>query len=151
MTIRRLPQLWLKLTLLEERPHLPEFSFLVRPSGTEFYSLTSAHSIALEPPTGIASEIIARGNRQSSQQALDNLAPVLQRIFSETRMKEAAVTAKGLRLIWQAAEGARGQHLIFRQCQFDNAAVDSTAFAKLLSALDDLSLSLDCTHKAEAA
>src|SRR5438046_2062453 len=35
MTIRRLPQLWLKLTRIEVRHGLSEFSVLVRPSGTE--------------------------------------------------------------------------------------------------------------------
>jgi hypothetical protein len=151
MTIRRLPQLWLKLTRLEARPNLAEFSVLVRPSGMEFYSLTDAHSIALEPPAGIASEIIARGNRRVSQRAVDNHAPVLRRIFSDARMKEIAVTAKGLRLIWQAAEGARGDHLIFRQCRFESASVEPATFATLLSALDSLSLSLEIEDKAQAA
>ncbi len=36
MTIRRLPQLWLKLTRIEVRHGLSEFSVLIRPSGPEF-------------------------------------------------------------------------------------------------------------------
>ncbi|MFT3732361.1 MAG: hypothetical protein QM780_13245 [Hyphomicrobium sp.] len=71
MTVRRLPQLWLKLTCIEARPHQPEFSVLARPSGAEFYSLTSAHPIMLAPPPGLAAEIIAKGNCAASQLALE--------------------------------------------------------------------------------
>ena len=41
MTIRRLPQLWMSTTLIDANAGLPGFAVLVRPAGTEFYSLTS--------------------------------------------------------------------------------------------------------------
>ena len=41
MTVRRLPQLWLSATLLGHNAGLPGLAILVRPAGTEFYSLTS--------------------------------------------------------------------------------------------------------------
>lgn len=151
MTIRRLPQLWLKLTRIEPRPHFPEFSLLVRPSGTEFYSLTAAHAVVLEPPSGTGDEILAKGSSHASQKSLDGSAPALRCIFSDPRMKEAAVTARGLRLVWQAAEGARGEHLLFRQCRFDSSGVDLQKFKSLLAALDDLSSSLDTSDEAQAA
>jgi hypothetical protein len=151
MTIRRLPQLWLKLTLLESRPRLAEFSLLARPSGTEFYSLTSAHAVVLDPPSGVPGEVIAKGSRHAAQHTLDLTAPALRRVFSDQRMKEVAVTAKGLRLVWQAAEGTRGEHLLFRQCRFDNAGIDPSAFAELLDRLNELGSLLDEAREAEAA
>ncbi|MBS0251944.1 MAG: hypothetical protein JSR78_12865 [Proteobacteria bacterium] len=151
MTIRRLPQLWLKLTLIEPRPRLPEFSLLVRPSGYEFYSLTAAHAVVLQPPADIAAEILVKGSSHTSQNSLDRSAPALRRIFSDPRMKEAAVTARGIRLVWQAAEGARGEHLIFRQCRFDSANVDLQTFRSLLAALGDLGSSFDTPDEAQAA
>lgn len=151
MTIRRLPQLWLKLTRLEPRPSSPEFSVLVRPSGTEFYSLTSEHSVVLAPPPGLVHEMIAKGNREEAQSALEGISSVLRRLFAEPRIKEIAVTRKGLRLIWQAAEGHRGEHLLFRQCRFENASVDPAVLRRLLSDLDDLGSSLDNTKEARAA
>jgi hypothetical protein len=151
MTIRRLPQLWLKLTRIEVRPRLPEFSLLVRPSGMEFYSLTSAHTVILEPPEGIAAYAIAKGSHHTSQRMLDVSASSLRRIFSDARMKEAAVTGKGLRLVWQAAEGTRGEHLLFRQCRFESAGIDPATFVDLLDRLDELGSSLDQPRKARAA
>lgn len=151
MTFRRLPQLWLKLTCLEARPHCAEFSLLVRPSGAEFYSLTPGHPVVLEAPAGISPVIIAKGDRQSSQQTLDRAVPVLRRLFSDPHAKEVAVTKKGLRLVWQVAEGHRGQHLLLRQCCFENAALESADLDALLSRLDALGAALDQPQEARAA
>ncbi|HEY8127730.1 MAG TPA: hypothetical protein VIF39_03315 [Hyphomicrobium sp.] len=150
MTIRRLPQLWLKLTRVEVRPNLPEFSVLVRPSGTEFYSLTNEHSRVLEPPPALAPETIVRGDRPASQQMLNAVAPALRRMFAGPGMKEVAVTGRGLRLIWQAAEGQRGEHLL-RQCRFENAGVSTEVLAARLADLDDLSVAINEAREARAA
>ena len=151
MTIRRLPQLWLKLTCLDPHPARPEFSVLVRPSGAEFYSLTEKHSRTLEPPPGLGPDVIARGDCTASQAVLDAVVPQLQRLFSDPRMKEVGVTRKGLRLIWQAAEGHRGEHLIFRQCRFEDASVVPEALAALLANLDALGIAIDDADEARAA
>ncbi|HET6390437.1 hypothetical protein [Hyphomicrobium sp.] len=151
MTIRRLPQLWLKLTLIDPRPGLPEFSLLVRPTGAEFYSLTHNHARMLEPPLGVPSEILAKGDGKSSQQLLNRVAPVLRRIFSDPRMKEVAATGKGLRLVWQAGEGDRGHHLLLRQSRFGDASVAREALAARLKDFDDLSAAIDTTREVQAA
>jgi hypothetical protein len=151
MTIRRLPQLWLKLTLIEVRPGIAEYSFLVRPSGTEFYSLTSTHAVVLEPPADISADAVAKGSHHASQLTLSSSALVLRRAFSDSRMKEVAVTHKGLRLIWQADEGTRGEHLLFRQCRFEDVDITPSNFANLLAIFDELSSSLDAKDEAEAA
>lgn len=151
MTIRRLPQLWLKITCLESRPRTAEFSLLVRPSGAEFYSLTSVHPVILAPPAGVAAEMIAKGDRAESQAAIERSSEVLRQFFADPRTKEVAVTRKGLRLIWQAAEGHRGQHLVFRQCRFDHAEVDPSVLARLLSELDELGLSSNERREVRAA
>jgi hypothetical protein len=151
MTIRRLPQLWLKLTRIEVRDGLPEFSVLIRPSGTEFYSLTGQHTLNLRPPAGLADEIVARGEGAGAQRLLDAVAPALRRIFTDPRIKEVAVTAKGLRLIWQVAEGERGEHLILRQCQFEGSGVSPDALAARLDDLEQLSAAIDNAIEVRAA
>lgn len=151
MAIRRLPQLWLKLTRIEVRKGLPEFSILVRPSGTEFYSLTNGHTSTLRPPEGLAQEIVIRGSGPHAQRLLDAMAPVLATIFADPRIKEVAVTAKGLRLVWQAAEGQRGDHLLLRQCRFENAEVAPEALTARLCDLDRLSVAIDAAREVRAA
>ena len=139
MTIRRLPQLWLSLTRIEPRPVNCEFAALMRPSGTEFYSLTAGYEYMLEPPAGVPAEILIRGTKPAAQAHLDHIGSLISRIVSEPKVKEIGVTKKGLRLVWQASEGRRGEHLILRQSVFDEAQVSHSNFARLLGYLDDLS------------
>ena len=139
MTIRRLPQLWLSLTRFEARPGLAEFAVLVRPSGTEFYSLTSQFDQRLKTPPGFPSEVLVRGSRPEAQQLLDQAAPLLAEILSDPKVKEIGVTAKGIRLVWQASEGRRGEHLLLRQSVFDDANVRASDFTTLLDAMDAIS------------
>lgn len=145
MTIRRLPQLWLSLTRLEARPGLPEFAILVRPAGTEFYSLTANYDHRLDAPAGLPSEILVRGSGPAAQALLARTGDVISRILANEKIKEVAVTAKGLRLVWQASEGRRGEHLLLRQAMFDNARVPPERFTALLADLDDLSRAIGTT------
>lgn len=151
MTIRRLPQLWLSLTSFEDRPRSPEFAMLVRPAGTEFYSLTSQYHQRLETPRGLPDEILIRGSGLAAQALLDRTAPVLARIFRDPKVKEVAVTARGLRLVWQANEGRRGEHLLLRQSVFDGGGVDAQDFAFLLDQLQTLSSAIDGIPEAMAS
>lgn len=139
MTIRRLPQLWLSLTYFEDRPGLAEYAVLVRPAGTEFYSLTSQFDRRLETPPGLPYEVLIRGSGPDAQALLDRTAPILARMFADPKAKEVAVTPRGLRLVWQANEGRRGEHLLLRQSVFDGEGVTATDFNYLLDQLHALS------------
>lgn len=151
MTIRRLPQLWLSLTLLESRPGLPSFAVLVRAAGTEFYSLTGSFDYRLEPPAGFPWEVLVRGSHPGAQALLDRVGPVAAAILADPKVKELAVTPKGLRLVWQAGEGRKGEHLLLRQAVFDNAEVPPEALEALFSKLETLSQATGEAVKARAA
>lgn len=151
LTIRRLPQLWLSVTLLDRNSELPGFAMLVRPAGTEFYSLTSTFDERLEVPSGFPNEILIRGSSSVAQTYLDALAQPLKAILSDPRVKEIAVTPKGLRVIRQAGEGRRGEHLLLRQAMFDGADVPATDLTQILTQLDGLRAALiPLTNKSAA-
>lgn len=151
MTIRRLPQLWLSLTYFEQRPQLPEFAVLVRPAGTEFYSLTSQYDHRLNAPRGLPDEVLLRGSGHGAQALLDRTAPALAIILKDPKVKEVAVTARGLRLVWQANEGRRGEHLLLRQSVFDGDGVSGDDFEFLLNQLQALSGAVDHVPEALAS
>lgn len=143
MTIRRLPQLWLRVTRLEPRPSIEEFAVLVRPAGTEFYSLTSDLRCHLRPPPALQQqEVLICGGTPAAQRLLDDMSNVIGRILSDPKIKELAVTRKGLRIIWQAGEGRRGEHLLLRQCVYDDAHVAAVSLERLLADLDEVSRAL---------
>jgi hypothetical protein len=138
MTLRRLPQLWLSTTWLAPIPVAGAFAALVRHSGYEFYGLTSQFEHRLEPPAGLPAEIIIRGRDARSQVLLDRMQAPLAAIFSDPLVKEVDVTPNGLRIIRQACEGRRGEHLLLRQAVFDGAQVSTSDLERVLSQLEEL-------------
>ena len=138
MTIRRLPQLWMSVTCLAPVPCHGAFAALVRHSGYEFYGLTTHFEHGLEPPAGLPPEIVIRGEDAASQALLDAMRAPLCEIFSDPLVKEVDVTANGVRIIRQASEGRRGEHLLLRQAVFDDAQVPASDLERILLQLDDL-------------
>ncbi len=150
MTIRRLPQLWMSTTLLDANAGLPGFAILVRPAGTEFYSLTSRFAHRLETPVGFPDEVLIRGDA-GAEPLLDELRATLAGILADPRVKEIAVTPRGLRIIRQAGEGKRGDHLLLRQSVFENAAVPRRDLAAVLDQLQAIRAITGAYGRARAA
>jgi hypothetical protein len=150
MTIRRLPQLWMSTTLIDANAGLPGFAILVRPAGTEFYSLTSRFAHRIETPVGFPDEVLIRGD-DGAEPLLDELRETLAGILGDPRVKEIAVTPRGLRIIRQAGEGKRGDHLLLRQSVFENAAVPRRDLASVLDQLQAIHAITGAYGRARAA
>lgn len=142
MTVKRLPQLWHSLSILYGLPLSSSFSVLVRPSGNDFYSLTEKLDATLSPPREFPWEVLVRGAGHNPQGLVDDLASEIGAILYDPRVKELCVTPQGLRIIHQAAEGRRGEHLLLRQAAFDIATIAPSQFVDLLSALQRLQSSV---------
>jgi hypothetical protein len=151
MVIRRLPQLWLSITLLDTLGDVPSLAVLVRPAGYEFYSLTSRLGCTLDTPAALPSEVLIRGSDARADRLLWQLTPYLAASLSDPRVKEIAVTSKGLRIIVQAGEGRRGEHLLLRQAVFDDAVVPARELANRLMELETLLGAIDVPQWKAAA
>ncbi|HML42165.1 MULTISPECIES: hypothetical protein [Hyphomicrobium] len=143
MTIRRLPQLWLQVTVLEKVQGSTGLAVLVRPSGYEFYSLTPQFPYILETPPEFPPEVIIRGENARAEKLLEKLAKPMAAILADPRVKEIAVTREGLRIIRQAGEGRRGEYLLLRQAVFDEAAVSADQFQSVLAEIDTLRTAIE--------
>lgn len=150
MTIRRLPQLWLQVTELARLDGMSGIAVLVRPSGYEFYSLTSGFHHVIEPPASFPRELIVRGETARSKDLLKLVAAPMAAILSEPRVKEIAVTGRGLRIIRQASEGRRGEYLLLRQAVFDNGAIAAETIGAVLDSLDALRVAAAATAAGKA-
>lgn len=150
MTIRRLPQLWLQVTELAHLEGMSGLSVLVRPSGYEFYSLTSTFHHVIEAPASFPREVIVRGEDARSEELLERLAAPMAAILADARVKEIAVTRRGLRIIRQAGEGRRGEYLLLRQAVFDTGAVAAETLAGVLEDLDALRVAVAGTPARKA-
>jgi hypothetical protein len=131
---RRLPQLWLKLTLfeMEERPR-PHIGILTRPTGSEFYSMVQDMPDRLLPPFHPDGPLMMRGRRVPQQEVV-RLGAAFQALLSDPLLKEAAATSRGVRIVRRLSEGGRGAHMVFRQMRFPLSAVPCGAIDR---ALDD--------------
>jgi hypothetical protein len=151
MVVRRLPQLWLFVTMLERLRDLPTLAILVRPAGYEFYSLTSGLTHAIGTPATLPQGVLIRGSDTRAEGLLERLTPALAVILADPRVKEVAMTSKGVRIIRQAAEGRRGEHLLLRQPTFDDAKVTSSDLVELLDQILLLRSALDDQTQKQAA
>jgi hypothetical protein len=151
MVVRRLPQLWLSVTLLDTLVNVPSLGVLVRPAGYEFYSLTGRLTYALDPPAAFPREVLVRGSDARTEPLLGRLSGQLAANLADPRVKEIAITSKGLRIISQAAEGRRGEHLILRQAVFDGPSVSACELAKRLEELHALRSEIAAPHERLAA
>lgn len=138
MVVRRLPQLWLSVTLLAPMPHVQPFGVLVRYAGNEFYALTPDFEHPLEPPAGLPREVLIRARQPEAQGTLDRLRLPIAKLLADPKIKEVAITAKGLRIVRQAAEGRRGEHLLLRQAVFDTPGVSAAELRDILENLEAL-------------
>lgn len=145
MTIRRLPQLWLQVTELARYDNVSGISVLVRPTGYEFFSLTSEFHHILDAPRSFPREVIVRGEDAHARELLARLAAPMAVILNDPRVKEIAVTRRGLRVICQADEGRRGEYLLLRQAFFDNSRVPAETLAGLLVGIGPLRAAIEAS------
>ena len=139
LVFRRLPQLWLKLTLVEHAEMArPSIGALSRPTGAEFYSMVHGLPRWLEPPPGDAS-MLMRGDGRASPPQVERAGAAFQALFRDQKMKEAVIMPRGVRLVCQAAEGELGHHAILRQARFSIETVSPELVRKALAELEMLS------------
>ena len=142
LTLRRLPQLWLSVTLRKTLPIDADLALLARPTGAEFFSTTHRLPVRLTLPSGLNGELLARGSSFAAQPLAEVLASQLDNFFADQRVKEVAVTRQGLRTIFQADQGKRGDYLLLRQSTFANSKVDPKAVMKIIHRLDAVEANL---------
>lgn len=142
MVCRRLPQLWLKLTLLEAATcHRPKIGALARPTGAEFYSLVHDMPHWFTPPPTDAA-LLMRGDDSASPEQVERAGAMFGKLFSDPTLKEAAITPRGVRLVRQAAQGQRGAHLLLRQARFAHAAIAPEIICRAIAEAEALSACL---------
>lgn len=142
LVMRRLPQLWLIVTLSErvEKPR-PSIGALARHTGAEFYSRVLKFPERLGVPGLEALHL--RGERRYAASDLERIGGVLGSIFHDPQMKEIAATPRGVRVVRQVSEGERGAHLLLRQARFADGRPSPDILARSIADADALREALD--------
>ena len=133
LTTRKLPALWLLVTLTEPQPPVSTWHLMLRPRGTETFSNFGQLPRLLPPQAGLPADAAVRTDAPSGAPPAA-LAKTLARL-GEDRLKEVVLSPKGLRLTWLAEEAHRGRYLIFRDAEMGLSPLPADAVRPLLDAL----------------
>lgn len=137
LTYRKLPTLWLLVTIPEEMPLAGTLDLMVRPTGTDVFSRFGTLPVRIETPPGFPPDTAIRSDRDDLVLTPD-IAARLPTAFFSARVKELVLSPRGLRLVWLAEEADRGRYLIFRDSEMGMTPLAPAILRPLLDQLVDL-------------
>jgi hypothetical protein len=131
MGFRKIPSLWLLVTVYCDNPYEGAFDFLVRPQNVEFWSPSWSMEITLPIPPEWPDFAIARTDGRGELPPLEKLQPH-GAIFRDPKVKELLVTPKGVRVVYQADQAERAYYMVLRQLVFEHFRLTPELVTKLL-------------------
>jgi hypothetical protein len=130
LTFRKLPALWVMLTLPESLPLQATLDLMARPSGNEPFSRFATLPCRLPPVPGLPKEVALHCDDGPLPPA--NLLSDYADLFHDAQVKELVLSPKGLRIVILAEEADRGRFLIFREAEMGMTPLDPGRIAPLL-------------------
>jgi hypothetical protein len=128
---RKLPPLWLMLTVPERLPFRGTLDILMRPQGSEFWSPGDRLDHPLAIPAGWPQHAAIRSDRPDAMPPLAAIERHLG-LFGDPRVKELLIGPGGLRLVWQANQGRSAHYLVLRQAEFETLELERESLRNLL-------------------
>jgi hypothetical protein len=145
IAVRKLPSVWLRVTVMAEIPFAGACDVMARAHNVEFYSPFGDldHGIAL--PSGWPDHLSVKTDDPGRMPPAALLGPHIA-IFQDERMKELLVTPKGVRLVRQAAQGARAEYMVLRQAAFGPVVIPRAQLQTMLEAASTLAEALQAAR-----
>lgn len=134
LTFRKLPALWVLVTLPEALPLHATLDLMARPVGNEPFSHFSSLRHALPTPPGLPESLSVRSDDAARIPPADLIARHAD-LFDDPRVKELVLSPRGLRIVILAEEADRSRFLLFREAEMGRTPFDP---ARLLPLLDRL-------------
>jgi len=141
LVTRRLPALWLLVTVQDILPIRAKFDLMMRPTGPTTFSNFDLLPVTIERPPGFPDEAVLRSDSRDQHLPTYVIEPHLG-LFGDRRAKELLVTPNGLRIVWLLAEADRARYGVFRQAEFGDVELDPTLLRMLLDRLIELRQSI---------
>lgn len=148
LTTRKLPALWLLVTLTEPQAIQATWHLMMRPRGTETFSGFARLPHAVPDLPGLPPDSAIRTDEQWG--ALPAALLHVPARLDPERLKEVVISPKGLRLTWLVEEAHRGRYLAFRDAEMGRTPLPPEALRPLLAALLDLQAALGPAERRRA-
>ena len=116
LNMRKLPTLWLLVSLPEPMPVKATFDLMMRPRGVELFSNHSALPVQMQTDEAFPHDCSIRTDAPLQLPARELLLRHTH-IFANGKAKELLISPKGLRVVWLAEEADRSRYLLFRDSE----------------------------------
>jgi hypothetical protein len=134
LATRKLPSLWLMVTLPEPQPVSATTNMMMRAAGVTSFSNFDFLPHTLSLPAGFPEHATVRSDVNTGGRIIPLMAHHLD-IFQRGRGKELLVSPNGLRIVVQLAEGDRARYGVFREANFGGASIDVNVATKIMDSL----------------
>lgn len=134
LAIRRLPALWLLVTVQDRLALKARFDMMMRPAGPTTFSNFDHLPHTLQHPEGFPEHAVVRTDDGDEVLPASLIKPHLAPFFG-SQAKELLITENGLRIVWLLAEAERARYGIFRQAEFGSPKINQEVLRDILDRL----------------
>lgn len=149
LAVRKLPSLWLMVTIPDPLPLRATFDLMLRPAGATTFSNFDLLPHGVTLPHGFPEQAVLRTD---DPRGLLDPRLVLPHVglIERPRAKELLISPRGLRLVTQLAEADRARYGVFRQADFGDVRLAPEALEDMLAGLAALRQAIIAEHESEA-
>ncbi len=123
LNTRKLPSLWLMMTLKSPIPITHTLDMMLRPAGPTTFSNFDFLPTILPTPPGFPAQAVLHSDNDRPPFDLNLMRPLLI-YFKNPRAKEFLATPNGLRLVTQLGEAERARYLVAREAHFESQSIN---------------------------
>jgi len=146
LALRKLPSLWLLVTLPGPVPVSATLDLMMRPTGPTTFSNFDDLPSSVPTPAGFPEHAVIRSDNPALMPPTDLVRPLLPMFFGP-RAKELLITPRGVRLVVLLAEADRARYGVFRQADFGEVSVDPDLLRDCIEHLITLRSAIDNWQK----
>jgi hypothetical protein len=131
---RRLPALWLLVTVQSPLPLKARFDMMMRPAGPTTFSNFDLLPQTLKHPAGFPEHAVIRTDNADDVLPAEIIRPHIAPFFGP-HAKELLITENGVRMVWLLAEADRARYGVFRQAEFGDVEIEAKVLRDILDSL----------------
>ncbi|MFW2455451.1 hypothetical protein [Methyloversatilis discipulorum] len=148
---RKVPSLWLSVTLRTPLPVGGRFDLLMRPQNIEFWSASDGMDERIDLPADWPVHQIAKVSPAGWRPPLGALREAAGSLIDEPSFKELLVSPRGVRIVFRVGGVQRAHYLVLRSLLPDETRVEPELLQPLLDAALRIASSLKLTKLEKAA
>jgi hypothetical protein len=141
LSMRKLPPLWLTITVTGKQRSHGSLDVLVRPQNIEVDSPAWEWNDTLSIPHNWPRHAIVKYH--GTLAPLDIVGDFVAELFIDEKVKELLITPAAVRITYMAKQADRGEYLIMRNAAFDGLPLRRETVAALLHSATDLRKKLE--------